>query len=104
MKQIIRISIYYIATASSLQAKGLGEFVGTVSVPLGAVVGGAKVNAWEAGRGFARSVITSNEGFYTIPSLRPSQYNLTVQAAGFRSFSQSGIQLQADQGATVNFK
>jgi hypothetical protein len=62
------------------------------------------VTATEAGTGFSRSVITSSEGFYAIPSLRPSNYNLTVQAAGFRNYSQSGIRLEADQSATVNVK
>src|SRR5690242_7943179 len=104
MKQAVRTIVFCLAFSALLQAQGLGEFVGTVTDPSGAVVAGAKVTAAEAGTGFSRSVITSNEGFYAIPSLRPAHYNLSVQAEGFRNFSQTGIQLQADQSATINVK
>src|SRR5207237_10573427 len=103
MNQAVRASIFCLTAFSALlQAQGLGEFVGTVTDPSGAVVAGASVTAAEAGTGFSRSVVTSSEGFYTIPSLRPAEYSLTVQAPGFRNFSQTGIRLQADQSATVN--
>jgi len=105
MKPIFRASILcFAAMSAALYGQGLGEFVGTVSDPSGAVVTGARVTATEAGTGFSRSVVTSSEGFYTIPSLRPSNYNLTVQAAGFRNYSQTGIRLEADQSATINVK
>ena len=85
-------------------AQGLGGFVGTVTDPSGAAVASAKVTVTEAGTGFARSTITSAEGFYTFPSLRPAEYNLSVEAPGFRTSTQSGIVLGADQTATVNVK
>jgi hypothetical protein len=92
------------ALATVLLAQGLGEFVGTVNDPSGAIIAGAKVTATEVGTGFVRSVNTSVEGFYTIQSLRPSNYTLTVEAPGFRAFSQTGLTLGADQSATVNVK
>src|SRR5947208_13161801 len=105
MKPIFHATIFCLTVCATLaHAQGLGEFVGTVTDPSGAVVTGAKVTVTEAGTGFSRSVVTSSEGFYTIPSLRPANYNLNVQATGFRNFSQTGLRLEADQSATVNVK
>src|SRR5260370_31255490 len=104
MKRILFIFAALPADATFLLAQGLGEFLGTVTDPTGAVVAGAKVTATEVGTGFARSTVTSGEGFYTIQSLRPSSYSVTVEAPGFRSFTQTGVTLGADQSATVNMK
>src|SRR5579862_5882255 len=87
-----------------LLAQGSGEFVGTVSDPAGSVISGAKVTVIEVGTGFSRSVDTNSEGSYTVPSLRPSDYILRVEAPGFRAYTQTGITLRADQSATVNIK
>jgi hypothetical protein len=83
-------------------AQGLGEFVGTVTDPSGGAVAAAKVTVTEQGTSFTRATVTSGDGYFTVPSLRPSVYNLTVEAPGFRRFSQSGVTLGADQKATVN--
>ncbi len=104
MKRILFIFAALPAAATFLLAQGFGEFLGTVTDPTGAVVAGAKVTATEVGTGFARSTVTSGEGFYTIQSLRPSSYSVTVEAPGFRSFTQTGVTLGADQSATVNMK
>ena len=105
MKTILSAAILCcIALSAPLRAQGVGEFVGTVTDPSGAVIAGAKVTVTEAGTGFARSVVTGAEGFFTVPSLRPSDYNLRVEAAGFRTYSQTGVTLAADQSATVNVK
>ena len=84
--------------------QGLGELVGAVSDPSGAVIAGAKVTATEIATRFSRSVTTNAEGFYTITSLRPADYNLTVEAQGFRTHARSGVTLAADQSATVNVR
>lgn len=76
--------------------------MGSVTDPSGGAIGSAKVTVTEAATGFSRSTNTSLEGFYRFPSLRPAVYNLTVEAPGFRTYTQSGITLLADQTATVN--
>ncbi|HZS04376.1 MAG TPA: carboxypeptidase regulatory-like domain-containing protein [Blastocatellia bacterium] len=82
-------------------AQGLGSIVGTVTDPTGAVIAGAKVTATEVGTGFARTTTTDAEGRYVLASLRPAQYDLSVEAAGFRTFSQKGVTLLADQTLTL---
>ena len=82
--------------------QGFGSIVGTVKDPSGAVIANAKVTATEAGKGFSRSATTDATGYYVIGSLRPAQYNLTFEAAGFHTYDQKGVTLLADQTLTSN--
>ncbi len=91
-----------IAFAAMAHAQGLGSIVGTVKDPSGAVIANAKVTATEAGKGFARSAMTDTSGYYVISSLRPTNYNLSVEAAGFHTFEQKDLTLLADQVLTAN--
>lgn len=93
-----------VVLSSAAFAQGLGEFNGTVTDPSGGAIAAAKVTVTEAGTGFTRSTVTSSEGFYAFPSLRPAVYNLSVEASGFRTFTDNGISLGADQKSTVNVK
>jgi hypothetical protein len=83
-------------------AQGFGSINGRVTDPTGASVPSAKVTAVEQGTGFSRTAISDAEGLYVIPSLRPSTYSLTVEAAGFSTWKGPGITLMADQTLTVN--
>ena len=93
-----------LAGSLTIQAQNAGEFVGVVTDASGATVAGAKVTVTETGTDLSRTVNTSSEGFYTVQSLRPTDYKISVEAPGFKRITQQGITLQADQQATVNFK
>jgi hypothetical protein len=84
-------------------AQGLGSIEGRVTDPTGAAVATAKVVATQVGTAFSRAALTDSEGLYVIPSLQPSTYNLTVEAAGFGTSKENGVILLADQTLTVNF-
>ena len=57
-----------------------------------------------AGRaGVTRDVSSNQEGLYRISALPPGSYDLTVEATGFRSIRQTGIVLEVDQRATLDF-
>src|SRR5947209_5267595 len=104
MRRVLSLIGAVCGLVTLLQAQGLGEFVGTVTDPSGAVISVAKVTATEVGTGVSRAVNTNADGFYTIPSLRPADYNVSVEAQGFRSYTQTGVTLRADQSATVNVR
>ena len=56
----------------------------------------------ESGTNLTRTAETTSEGYYLIPSLRPSNYVLTVMAPGFREVRQDQITLLADQSLSLN--
>jgi hypothetical protein len=86
-----------------LCAQGFGTLVGTVSDPAGALVANAKVTATESETGVTREAVTSTDGTYVIPGLRPTTYIVTVKAQGFSQYTQPNVTLTADQSVTINF-
>ena len=82
-------------------AQGLGSIVGTVSDPSGAVLSGAKITATEVGTGIVRTTVSDTQGYYVIPSVKPADYNIAVESAGFRTEKQQ-VSVLADQALTVN--
>lgn len=77
---------------------------GTVSDASGATVPGAKVVATEANRNIPHATNSDAEGRYTLAGLPPGAYNLTVEAAGFKKFSQQNFSLAIQQQATIDVR
>ncbi len=63
-----------------------GQISGTVTDSTGAVVSGAKVTARSIHTGFNREATTNSGGLYTIPSLKPDVYDVTIEASGFKKY------------------
>jgi hypothetical protein len=52
----------------------------------------------------ARSVNANDQGYFVIPALHPSTYDVTAAAPGFANFSENNVTLLADQSLTVDFQ
>ena len=103
MKKISFVTVFVLLFVPlSSHAQGLGSIVGRVNDPAGASVAGAQVTATQEGTGFSRSATADSEGLFTIPSLQPATYNLSVEAKGFSTERERGVVLLADQTLTVN--
>jgi outer membrane receptor protein involved in Fe transport len=63
-----------------------GQITGTITDATGAVVAGAKVSVKSASTGLTHEVTSNSSGLYTVSSLRPDTYTVTVQAPGFQTF------------------
>src|SRR4029077_3021315 len=99
---MICLAVCVAAVSPRAHAQALGAITGTVTDPSGAAVPKAKVTATETETTFARSITGDDAGHYTVPSLRPTAYTLTVEAQGFDRFVQQNIRLVADQTATID--
>jgi hypothetical protein len=77
---------------------------GTVKDPQGAVVSGAQVTVTDAGTGVQRGVTANDEGFYTIPNLQPSKYNVLVSKTGFSSVNIKELTLNANDRRELNIE
>jgi hypothetical protein len=97
-----RIVCAFLLLAGCVWAQALGVITGSVTDPTGAAVPRAHVTATEIGTGFERSIATDDTGHYTVPSLRPTEYSLTVEASGFAKYFQKNVRLIADQTATID--
>src|SRR5438094_2581483 len=96
------IVLCMLALSAPARAQGFGKIVGTVSDPSGAVIPNAKLTATEAGKGFSRTASTDSDGYFVLDSLRPAQYDLTIEATGFHTFVQKAVNLLTDQTLTLN--
>jgi hypothetical protein len=74
-----------------------GTIRGTVTDASGAVVAGATVKIQSLNQSLAREVTSDAQGNYEVSNLKAGQYALAVQASGFKTFSQTGLLLDARQ-------
>ena len=80
-----------------------GTILGVVKDPSGAVVPGVTVTINETSKGINKSFITDESGAYTAPFLIPGTYTVSVELSGFKKEEKTGIVLQVDQKAKIDF-
>jgi hypothetical protein len=68
-----------------------GDVQGTITDVTGAGVGGAKVTIKNLSTGATRAVVTGQDGEYSAPQLEIGDYEITVEKAGFKTFSQKFV-------------
>lgn len=78
-----------------------GLIQGTVVDPNGAVVQGATVNIENTETGFARTVTTNSDGFFSAPLLPLGKYRATTTASGFSNSILENIQVNVGQTQTL---
>ena len=69
---------------------------GRVTDPSGSAVPNVKVTATKTDTNTNFPTVSGPEGFYTLPQLPPGTYELTAEAAGFKKYVQSGIELSSN--------
>ncbi|MCU1257910.1 MAG: TonB-dependent receptor family protein, partial [Bryobacterales bacterium] len=79
-----------------------GTINGNVADPSQAAVTGALVTVTNLGTSQSRETATNSLGEYTLPTLSPGSYNLTVKAPGFSPYSQTGIVVNPNEVTRVN--
>ena len=92
------------ATSATAQTAGEGSIQGTVTDPTGAVVRGAKVVAIDNATGVATTEPTTSQGVYDLQPLLPGTYTVTISAAGFKTFTQQNVLVNAMQVVGLNAK
>ena len=81
-----------------------GQFSGTVTDPTGAAIANAKVTATNSATGISQTTTSNASGFFSIKELLPGNYDLSVQASGFRDFSNKGVTINAGTVTRVDAK
>jgi Carboxypeptidase regulatory-like domain len=91
MKNGLSLLVLLLSTGSlTIRAQNTGELLGAVTDGTGAVVTGAKVTVTETATGLTRSVNTGSDGFYTVSSLRPTDYKITSRPRAFEPLRKGG--------------
>ena len=87
-RNLLALAVLFAVTStlliSSAQAQYRAGLQGAVTDSTGAVVPGATVTLTNRETGLTRTATTTNNGLYSIPSLPPGRYSLTVSKEGFQ--------------------
>ncbi|MFL6214989.1 MAG: TonB-dependent receptor domain-containing protein [Blastocatellia bacterium] len=106
MKRIaILLLIGLISGLSPLMAmagQATATLTGRVVDPQDAVIPIARVKAVQKETGATRETKTNDSGFFTLASLAPGEYEVTVEAQGFKTIKYLSLNLQVGQTVTLN--
>src|ERR1700738_75252 len=82
--------------AATLKADVTGSVLGVVRDSSGAVVVGAKIVATNVQTNFKQETVSGSDGAFRILALPAGTYNLTATAAGFRTFTETGVEVKVN--------
>ncbi|MBI1354923.1 MAG: TonB-dependent receptor plug domain-containing protein [Acidobacteria bacterium] len=82
----------------------LATVTGIVTDAADAVIPGATVSILNTGTGISREMATNESGTYTLTSLQPGDYDLTVVSEGFSTYTQRAINLVTGQVLRVDVR
>src|ERR1700756_1381486 len=104
MKRIVVVVSGGVAifTSALLWAQATAQISGTVRDQSGAVLPGVEITATQTGTGVGRSTVTNETGSYALPNLPIGPYRIEAALPGFRTFVQSGIELQVNSNPVIN--
>src|SRR5580704_17057687 len=92
---------FVVTTAAFAQTASI---TGRVTDPHGAVVPGVRVTAMSRDNGGATEGSTNQEGYYSLTSLQPGSYDLSLSKQGFAQEREEGLHLEVQQVARLDFK
>ena len=103
---VTRLRIFALAACAVAPsyAQTFGEITGVVTDPSGAIVVGATVTVTNPQTNFTRTAMTNTAGNFNFPALLPGVYNIKAESQGFQSEIRSGVELQVQQVARIDFQ
>jgi hypothetical protein len=103
MKMINRVlSLVLILLGAAWAQQNLGVIVGKVTDPSSAVVAGATVTLTDEATGVKRNATTGASGNYAFGGLPFGNYDIVVEAKGFRKLVQTGVRVYVGESLTLD--
>jgi hypothetical protein len=99
---ILTLSLLIFTGLSIKAQSNLGTITGTVFDSNGAVIPGAQVTVINLGTNRTFSLVTSEEGSYTLPNLEPVTYRVEATAQGFSSTIMDKVKVDTAMTAKVD--
>jgi carboxypeptidase family protein/TonB-dependent receptor-like protein len=98
-RAIILLCVVIMAASAIAQTAATADLRGTVQDPNGAVIQSATISVRDDARNFERSTQSNDSGYFTLLSLPPGHYTLTVTAKGFAKMVAKDVALTVGQVA-----
>ena len=100
IQRLAFVILAFVLTAPGIaQTAATADLHGTIKDPNGAVVTGATVTVRDEARNFERTVQSNETGYFTLLSLPPGNYTLTITAKGFAKLTAKNVNLTVGQNA-----
>jgi len=99
---VIAITVIFAATATISFAQSSGSLSGTVTDTTGAVVQGAAVTVKNVATNAERTVVTNEDGRWTIPVLPVGTYSVSYAKEGFQKAINENIEVEASVPRTID--
>jgi hypothetical protein len=99
---LVCLSVLLLPLAAFAQVQN-GQFAGTVTDPSGAAIPNAKIVVTNLGTNLSITTTTNSSGAYTVRELPVGTYRISVEATGFKGFTNNNIVLNAGTSERVDF-
>src|ERR1700677_1126929 len=96
-------TIFFLLTFSASAQLATGTFLGVVRDSSGAGVPGATVTIQSSETNQTRKAVTDSSGAYRVPALPVGHYDVKVEQTGFKTETETGLNLEVGQEAVVDF-
>jgi hypothetical protein len=75
---------------------------GQITDSAGAVISGAEITLTHLATKEVRTVKSNEEGYYSLPLIKPGLYDLSVKLTGFKEYINKGVELLVNDRKTLN--
>lgn len=103
-KVVCLLSILLLAASTGWAQLSTGSLSGTVTDPNGLLVAGAKVIATHVPTGRTYETVSSEAGLYAFPNLDVGPYTVTIEQAGFKKLTRSGLVIAISTRSVLDLK
>src|SRR5262249_5094400 len=102
MMTALALCLCLLASGALAQTTGSATLRGVVKDPNGAIVAGATVTMKSLRTQSERKVKTNNDGNYAFTAIEPGAYDIKVEAAGFKTLSQTGVTISPAENRGID--
>jgi hypothetical protein len=99
-----RLLVALLLAAALIAQTPTAQVTGRVSDSSEAVIPGAEIVIVNVDTGLQRRAMSNDAGYYTISLLPPGTYRMSVRREGFKPINRTGMTLQVDQVARIDFQ
>src|SRR5262245_36817359 len=103
-KWLTAFMLVAIGAATAMAQTDQGRFTGTVRDSQNAFVAGATVKVKNERTGEEREVLTNQQGYFLIGSLKPSNYTIRAEKAGFAAIEYTNMPIAVGQELSLDFE
>jgi hypothetical protein len=96
MSKLLRRAALFLSVCTTIFAQNTGSISGIVTDPAGALIPNANVTLTNQATGVALASNSNSEGAFVFTPLNPATYKVTVEATGFKSYTQENIVLNVN--------